>query len=112
MLPSRALRQATKEMVGDADYLTGLHENLKVANAVKDGMNSHFGAAVIAALENLERAAYGTLASTSPWRKAKIAQAQTELKTAKYIKAILLTYVNSVDVLQEQIEDLYGGKFE
>jgi hypothetical protein len=111
MLPSRALRKVGKEMVGDADYLTGVQKNLKIANNVRDGMDSHFGAAVIAALENLERAAYATMANTNPYfRKGKIAQAQAELKTAKYLKAILISYVSNIDTLEEQIQELYGNE--
>lgn len=108
MLPSRALRKATKEMIGDADYLTGVKSNLQVAQNVKVGMDSHFGAALIAALDNLERAAYCKMANTSPWRWRLLAKTQTELKTAQYIKAILISYVTSIETLEEQIEDLHG----
>jgi len=108
MLPSRALRTFKQHVTGDADYASGLARNLKVANSVKDGMNTHFGAAIIAALENLERASYATLASTSPWRRQKLQKAQSELKTAQYIKAILMSYVSSAEVLEDQIEELYG----
>jgi len=110
MLPSRTLRKFAHEAIGDRDYISGVQANLAVANAVKDGMNSPFGAAVIASLDNLESSAYATLAKTHPWRSGRIAQAQAELRTAQYIKAILGSYVANADVLQEQIEELYGAR--
>lgn len=108
MLPSSALRKFKSQTTGEGDFLAGVTKSLEVARSVEEGMNSYFGAATIASLDNLERAAYATLANTPTWRKDKLLKAQTELKTAQYIKTILMSYVSSVDVLEEQIKDLYG----
>ena len=107
--PSAALRKAFNGTVGDHEYAGHLEKDFKVANAIKEVAQTHFGAAVYAALENIERGAYSTLAKTSPWRKDKIRQAQCELRTAQYIKAYVESFVDNADVFAQQLSEIYGN---
>jgi len=111
-LPSSKLKRNMQAALGEGNYLAGLQRDLDLSNSVRDGMGTLFGAAIYGALEELERACYSGMASTSPWRVFKQVKYRAELHVAQYIKSRLSNYVTNADMLLQNIEMLKGEQGE
>jgi len=106
------MQKALHKPIVDENYVDGLKRSYDLSRELKAGLETPLGAAIYAALENIERASYNTLATTSPWRKAKLIKAQSELRTAQYIKAFLEHYIKNEEVFAEQLGEIYGNDRE
>lgn len=107
-LPSTSLRSNMREAVGESDFFTGLKKDQQLAQSVKEGMATPFGAALYSALEAVERSAYMEMEKVSPVRIFKQFQLRAELRTARYIKNVLDSYVINAEALARNIEELQG----
>lgn len=107
-LPSRKFRRAMHEALGEQDYLSGVQRDLELSEAVKQGMESKFGAAMFMAFEQIERACYAGMASTSPFRIFKQLQLRAELMVVQYVKAQLESYVVNADALIANLNEIQG----
>jgi len=108
--PSQTIKHHLRKAVGESSLLGGLHKNLEKMQAVKEGMDTPFGAALYTALEDLERASYAEMGKTNPINIFKHYQIRAELRTCQYIKQVLDSYVVNHEVLLRNIEELKGDE--
>lgn len=108
--PSVKLKHHMSKMVGERDFLGGYRKDLKLGEIVKDGMASPFGALLYKTLEELERANYAELVSTSPFRIFKQLQIRAELSVAQYIKSRLEAYTTNSEALMQNLEEIENGE--
>lgn len=102
--PKRSLRRYLATAMGERSYILRVEKRKERLESLVECMESPFGAALIEALEDIESAAYGTLATTPVWNWPKLVQAKAEIKIAKYIKAKLMVYVSDLDSINKQLE--------
>lgn len=108
--PSSALKRLKNTIIGDKDYIGGLQKNIDVANSIKLGMGTPFGAALYMAIEDLERDAYSNMANTSPLRIFRHYEIRNELRIVHYLKSTLDAYVINGEALEEQMRVIIEGE--
>jgi len=104
--PSRRLYDTSKMITDENSYIDGLNSRQEYLKNIEDCMHSPFGLTLVAALEQLESSAYSTLYSSS--MKSRVAQAKAEIKTAKYLKGMLLGFRTEkleVETMQSQLSE-------
>jgi len=104
--PSRSLQKKFKSATGESSFFLGLEENKELLESIVVGMNSPFGAALISSLETIETAGFASLLDNTN-SVAKLAQSRAEIKVARYMKGILLAYVQELDTLTNSIKQLH-----
>jgi len=104
--PSTRLRKAMRVVTNENQYMEGLDSRARYLTQMEQAMDSDFGLTLIAAMEQLEANAYATLFKTN--MKWRVSQAKAEIKTAKYIKSIFMTFraeKNEVVAMQKQLNE-------
>jgi len=89
--PSRRLHKNLIAVTSDNDYIDDLEKRASYLTGITEAMESPFGVILIRALENLEATALEDLYKSMT--KLGTNQAKAEVKTARYIKAVLMGYV-------------------
>lgn len=107
-LPSRKFRLEMKRAAGESDFLAGIQHDIELADAIRDGMQTKFGAAIFNAYEQIERACYAEMANTSPFNVMKQLKIRAELTTVLYVKAQLEGYIVNADTLLQNLNELNG----
>lgn len=107
-LPSRSLRKAAAQIIGERSYLAGVEKDLELAKEVSQFLESRAGAVLYSALEDLERSAYAGMTSTSPFRIFKQIEYRKELDVAQYLKGKMNAVVLNGEVLENNLESIYG----
>jgi len=110
--PSIKFRREMTKAAGEGDFLGGIQRDLELANEVRQMMESRGGAALFNSFEEIERACYSGMASTSPFRVLKQLQLRAELMTVQYIKAQMSNYITNARTLQTYIDELHGEREE
>jgi hypothetical protein len=100
------------EALGERDFLAGIQRDLDLAEEVKRGMETKFGAALFLAYEQIERACFAGMASTSPFNIKKQLQLRAELMVVQYTKAQLEAYVTNAETLLANMETIQGVENE
>lgn len=105
---SRNIRKMTAELTGEADWLARADRDVEKSRQVAEGMSTPFGAALYAALEDLERTAYLGMANTNPLNIFKQIEYRVELRTAQYIKGKIESHVVNLEALEHNLKEMYG----
>jgi len=103
--PSRRLKKSLKAVTDDNAYFDDLQQREQYLAEMERCMSGNFGTMLIAALEQLESAAYSTLYKSS--MKHRIAQAKAEIKTVQYVKGVFLSLRaerENLEAMKETIE--------
>ena len=107
MIPvSRQVRDVSAELVGDRVFLSGIRKDLEMAKAVEHGMETVFGAAVLQALEEMERNGYAKMREVSPMRVFTQMEARAEIAVAQYVKSRLLSRLVNIEALENNLKEL------
>jgi len=108
--PSRRLKKSLRVVTNENEYLDSLDTRQQYLAEMVQAMDSNFGITLLAALEQIEGNAFTTLFKTiMPWKRN---QAKAEIKTARYIKGILIGLRSEkaeVDAMKKQIEEEYNN---
>jgi len=104
--PSRNFRKNIKQAVGESDFILGVKHDLALAESVKEGMESKFGAALYTALEAIERRCFNDMGVVSPFRVLRQVELRAELYVVRYIKNTIDTYVISAEALARNMKEL------
>jgi len=102
ILPSSRLRKHIRAVTSDNEYLRDLEKREAYLNGIIQSIESPFGVILIKALEDIEANAYKKLYTAR--MKGAIAQAKAEIKTASYIKNILMGYIHEKEAFNNAIE--------
>ncbi|MCK5613896.1 hypothetical protein KAR91_69180 [Candidatus Pacearchaeota archaeon] len=106
--PSVKFKREMKRAMGEADFMGGIQRDIELAEAVRQGMESRFGAAMFNAFEEIERASYSGLATTSPFNFPKQFQLRAELATVQWVKSRLESYIVNAETLIQNMNELNG----
>lgn len=87
--PSSRLKKQLRVVTDENEYIANLETRQQYLRQMTDCMDSDFGMTILAAFEQIESQAYGTLYKTNI--KSRVAQAKAEIKTVQYMKGIFMS---------------------
>jgi len=99
--PSRRLHKHLKVVTSENEYLKDAQKRKQYLDGIKTAMESPFGVILLKSLENIERSGHEALYGAS--LKSTEQQARAEIKTARYLTAVLMGYVYEADALEAAI---------
>jgi hypothetical protein len=110
--PSRRLAKAADMIQEQVGEVQGIEERQAYVSEMTACINGNFGMSLFKALESLEVNGYDTLYKSS--MKTRQMQAKAEIKTAKYLKAMLMGYIieeSSLAELMKQHNNMENGEY-
>ena len=110
--PSRALKSALTNVLGEKESFTALFRAKEAYAPVAVWVESPAGAAILDALDDIERAAMSRLVDTPAIMIFKAMRDKSEIYIARYIRTRLMFYVQNHEMLQREIAKLRGMEDE
>ena len=109
--PSRRLQKHIKAVTSENEYFADMEKRDAYLRGITECLESPFGVVLIKALEDIESNAYKKLYTAR--FKGSIAQAKAEIKTASYVKNVLMGYVYEKEAFENamrQYQEMEQGE--
>jgi len=102
--PSRNLKLAYSQALGEKEYLAGMITRKDKMLEVQRGVESPFGQALILAFDDIIKAGMHKLVDTPSWHIFKINKIKAEIQIARFMKGKLMAYVANAEAFEQELE--------